>query len=183
MGVESSAKQRLLLRGGVVALALSVAVIAWLATRNDGDSAAPAEAASRIVSAGELDEAAETLGQSVYWAGAVSATELELEELGEGGVRVRYVPEGTKAGEASPALLTIGSYPLSDPKAATEDFAGRSGSIVRHGRSGTEVVTSEESPTSVYFVSPDNSVQVEVYDPSPQRAMRLARSGRVRPAG
>ncbi len=183
--MESSAKQRLLLRGGVVALALSVAVIAWLATRNDdgvAESTASAETASRIVSAGELGEATTTLGQPVYWAGAMPGTELELEELGEGGVRVRYVPEGTEAGEASPALLTIGSYPLADPKAATEDFAGRSGSVVRHSRSGTEVVTSEESPTSAYFVSPDNSVQVEVYDPSPQRAMRLARSGRVRPA-
>ena len=169
-----------------MALAAVVAVIAWLATRDDGgsdESSAAAEPASRIVSQAELAEAEATLGQPVYWAGAVPGTELELEELGEDGTRVRYVPAGAEAGEGSAASLTVGSYPLADPKAATEDFAKRSGSIVRRAKGGTEVVSSEESPTSVYFAGPGNRVQVEVYDPSPKRAMGLALSGRVQPAG
>lgn len=179
--------RRKLLRIGVVALAALVAVIAWAATRGDGgggeESGAPAEAGSRVVSEAELGEAAATLGQPVYWAGAQPGTELELTELGEGGgTQVRYVPEGTKAEGGSAALLTVGSYPLADPKAATEGFAERSGSIVRQAKDGTEVVSSEETPTSVYFASPDNSVQVEVYDPSPKRAMSIVLSGRVQPA-
>jgi hypothetical protein len=185
--VEITAKQRLFLRGGVVALAAVVAVIAWLATRDDGggsDKGSTAtEAGSRIVSQAELAEVEATLGQPVYWAGAVPGTEVELEELGEDGTRVRYVPAGTEAGEGSAASLTVGSYPLADPKAATEDFAARSGSVVRRAKGGTEVVSGEENPTSVYFASPGNRVQVEVYDPSPKRAMGLALSGRVQPAG
>jgi hypothetical protein len=179
-------KKRLLLRGGVVALAVIVALVAWLATRDNGggsgESSAPEESGSGIVSEAELGETAATLGQPVYWAGAQPGNELELSELSEGGTQVRYVPEGTEVGEGSAALLTIGSYPVANPEKALEGFAKRSGSIVRHAKGGTEVVSSEESPTSVYFVSPDNSVQVEVYDPSPQRAMRLALSGRVQPA-
>ena len=61
------------------------------------------------------------------------------------------------------------------------EFAARPGAIVRHSKDGTEVVSSREQPTSVYFVGPDKAVQVEVYDPSPRRAMQLALSGRVRP--
>jgi hypothetical protein len=34
----------------------------------------------------------------------------------------------------------------------------------------------------VYLISPDNTLQIEVYDPSPERAMELALSGQVRPA-
>jgi hypothetical protein len=166
---------------------VAVALVAWLATRDgssDSSEPAPVEAsAPRIVTPAELREAAATLGQSIYWAGAVAGTELELVELGEGGVQVLYQPEGTEAGEGSAKALTIGSYPLPNPTAALEGFAKRPDSVTRHAGDGREVATSEQSPTSVYFTSPDNSLQVEVYDPSPTRAMSLALSGRVQPVG
>lgn len=185
MEAGDQAKLRLLLRAGVATLAAVVALVAWLVTQGDGESGdgsgASTEASSRIVSRAELAETAVKLGQPVYWAGAVPGTELELEELGEGGARVRYVPEGGEVEEGSPAALTIGSYPLADPEAALQAFADRGESIVRHARDGSEVVSSEELPTSVYFVGSDKRVQVEVYDPSPRRAMRFALSGRVRP--
>jgi hypothetical protein len=183
--MKDGGNPRLLLRGGVVALAVVVALIAWLSTRGDSaggeEAASPPPSSSRIVSAAELGEVAVKLGQPVYWAGPQSGDELELTELGEGGTQVSYVPKGTEAGEGS-ALLTIGSYPLPDPKAALERFAGQSGAIVRRAKNGREVVSSEKNPTSAYFVSPDNSVQVEVYNPSPRRAMSLALSRRVQPA-
>lgn len=175
----------MLLRTGLASLAAVVALIAWLATRGDyqgsDERAAPAETTTSIASPAALATAGEKLGQPVYWAGSLPGTALELEELSEGGVRVGYVPAGTGAGKGSAPHLTIGSYPLSDPEAALRAFAARPGSIVRHARDGTEVVSSEAHPTSVYFVGADKGVQVEVYDPSPRRAMRLALSGRVRP--
>lgn len=166
---------------GVVALAVLVALIAWIATRDDGDdsgSATPVETGARIVSASELSEAAASLGTPIYWVSEVQGTELELTE---GGARVRYVPEGTEPGGGSTEVLSISSYPLADPAAFLEGFAKRPGAIVREAGDGREVVSSEEAPTSVYFASPDNSVQVEIYDPSPARAMSLALSGRVQP--
>ena len=45
---------------------------------------------------------------------------------------------------------------------------------MRKGANGREVVTDSEKPTSVYFVDPEDEVQVEVYDPSPEKAMSLA---------
>jgi hypothetical protein len=178
-------KRQWLLRGGVIAVALLVALVAWLATRHgdddDGSTAAVA-AGPRIVSAEELSEAADSSGHPVYWASEIPGTELELSDLDDEGSRVRYVPAGTEAGQGSSAALTISSYPLADPGTALEGFADRPGAIVRQAADGREVVSSGESPTSVYFASPDNSVQVEIYDPSPQRAMNLALSGRVQPA-
>jgi hypothetical protein len=176
---------RRLLRGGVVALAVLVALIAWLATRDGGDdSSAPVETTGpRIVSEAELADAAATSDSPIYWAGPVPGTKLELSELESGGFFVRYLPEAAEPGEGSAGHLTVGSYPLADPARALESFAGRPGSTSRQASDGREVVTSKEQPTSVYFASPDNSVQIEVYDPSPQRAMSLALSGLVQPAG
>jgi hypothetical protein len=185
---KSSPKQanrRKMLRWGIIALAVIVGVIAWLTTRDNGGSSEPSPAAEtiapRIVTVDELREVAAKLGQPIYWAGPVKSKELELQELGEGGVQVLYLPQGTEAGEESVKSLTVGSYPLPDPEKALEGFAKRKGSTVRHASDGREVVSSAESPTSVYFASPDNSVQVEVYDPSPKRALSLALSGQVNP--
>lgn len=178
------ANRRNLLRGGVAAIAALTALVAWFATDGGGNSArapGPTSAtppSTRLVSTAELREAAATLGQPIYWAGRVAGRELELKELPEGGVQVLYLTRGAAAGSTS-NTLTVGSYPVPDPGAALEAVAARPSAIVRHGRDGREVVTGEGSPTSVYFASPENSVQVEVYDPSPARAMSLALSGRV----
>lgn len=181
--------RRKMLRIGVVALAVVVALIAWLATRGGNDSSsepttsAEPAAAPQLVTVDQLRETAAELGQPIYWAGPIKGKELELVELEEGGVQVLYQPEGTEAGEGSAKVLTIGSYPLPDPEKALEGYAERPDAIVAKASDGSEVVTSKHAPTSVYLTSPDNSVQVEIYDPSPQRALSLATSGKVEPAG
>jgi hypothetical protein len=176
-----------MLRVGIVVLALLVGVIAWLATRGGDDDPTPAASSSgleaKIVSSEELEELAVSAGHAVYWAGPVPGKEMEASETAEGDFQVRYLDEGTEAGGGGAGVLTIGSYPLPDPFAAVEGFAGRKGSITRSSADGREVVTSTEKPTSVYFASSDGSVQVEVYDPNARRAMSLALSAKVRPVG
>lgn len=177
-GERLSERQVLLLRGGIVAVAAVLALVAWLATREDG-SEAQVESVARVVGEGELTEAAAVLGQPIFWAGPVEGTELELEELEGGGAQVRYVPEGED--EVDPAeVLTIGTYPLADPVAALQRFAREPGTTVRRAEDGTRVYLGEDSG-SVYFADPEGGVQVEVYDPSFKAALSLALSGAVKP--
>lgn len=184
---DKAVRNRRILRVGIVALALIVGVIAWLATRGDDSDTAPTasstEFEAKIVSGEELEELAASAGHAVYWAGLVPGKEMEASETAQGDFQVRYLDEGTEAGGGGAGVLTIGSYPLPDPIAAVEGFAGRKGSITRSSADGREVVTSVEKPTSVYFASSDGSVQVEVYDPSAKQAMSLALSAKVRPVG
>ena len=184
-GADEAARRRGMLRWGVVGLAVLVALIAWLATRNDdySDSTSRVAAPPRIVTPAELATVEAELGQPIYWAGPVKGAELELKDLGGAGVQVLYLPEGTPVGQGSVKTLTIGSYPLDNPEKALEGFAEREGSVSRTAGDGTEVVVSKTSPTSVYFTGGDNEVQVEVYQPSAAKAMALALSGKVKPAG
>jgi hypothetical protein len=180
----SVGKRSWLLRGAVLGLALVVGVVAWLATRDDSSTPAPApEPEARIVSTQELRSTAAATGHMVYWAGPMPGTSLEETESTDGSIQVRYLEEGAEVGEQPAAFLTVGTYPLPDPSGALAGFAKRKGSVVHHSPNGREVFVNKQKPTSVYFASPDNTVQVEVYDPSPKRALSLALSGRVRPAG
>jgi hypothetical protein len=186
----SKPDRRKTLRWSIVALALIVGVVAWVATQDDDSGNGESEPASstgfaaKIVSQEELGEIAADSGHPVYWAGPLPGRELEASEAEDGRVTVRYLDEGAEPGSGDPAdVLTIGSYPLPDPLGALDGFAEREGSIVRQAEDGRKVVSSTEAPSSVYFASPVGSVQVEVYDPSPARAMSLARSGKVQPVG
>ncbi len=178
---------RRMLRIGIIALALIVGVIAWVATSGDDDESTPEPASAgveaKIVSVEELEEFADAAGHDVYWAGPLSGKVLEVSETAAGNSQIRYLDEGTEAGEGSAAVLTIGSYPLADASKAFEGFAERKGSISRSSPDGREVAFSLEKPTSVYFTGAEGDVQVEVYDPSYKRAMSLALSDQVRPVG
>src|ERR1044072_8008244 len=186
---RSAQSKRRMLRIGIVALALLVGVIAWVASKGDDGEATPAPSnaaagvEAKIVSVEELEEFAGEAGHEVYWAGPLPGTGVEVGESAAGNVQIRYLDEGTAAGEGSEAVLTVGSYPLADPSAALEGFAKRKGSLVRKSPNGREVVTSVEKPTSVYFTGESGEVQVEVYAPSYKRAMGLALSDQVRPVG
>jgi hypothetical protein len=174
--------KHLVLRGTVLGIAVVVGLVAWLSERDGGHSEGDGPEV-RIVRPDELDDAAALSGHPVYWAGPVPRTELELTEGADGTVQVRYVEAGAEPGEDRENMLTVGSYPLPDPAGALDAFAARRGSVVRRAENGGEIVTSTESPGSAYFSSPDNGLQVEVYDPVPGRALELVLSGRVRLSG
>lgn len=167
----------------VVGVALVVALIAWRVSGDDEkETPVAAEATARLVSAAELGDVAAETGHPVYWAGPVRGAVLAIWEDGEGNVQVRYLEDEAQLEEEGGGYLTVGSYPVDDPAGASATLAESPGAVVKRGPGGVRLVATEESPSSVYFASPDNSVQVEVYDPSPRRAFALARSGRVVPA-
>ena len=178
------------LRIAVIALALSIAFFVWAVkwANDDEESAsepppAPAQTeVPRIVSEEALADVASNVGHDVYWAGPIPDTELEVTEGEDGSVLVRYLEDGAEVGEGQAEFLTIGSYPLVDTKKTMEEFAEQPGAIVRQTPDGREVMTTKQRPTNVYFATLDEVLQIEVFDPSPARAMNLARSGDVQPA-
>jgi hypothetical protein len=184
--VSRADQRRKQLRWGVIGLAVLVGVVTWIATSgDDGESGEPVAASlgfeAKAVNEEELGEIAADSGHPVYWAGPMPDKQLEVSESEEGGIQVRYLEAGAASGGDRAGTLTIGSYPVTDAAAALEGFAERPGTLVRESEDGREIFSSREAPSSAYFASPDGALQVEVYDPSPARAMSLALSDEVQP--
>jgi hypothetical protein len=123
----------------------------------------------------------QTVDHPVYWAGPKDGYTYELTQTTNGFVYVRYLPEGTDAGDPRSQFLTIGTYPRQGAFAELQRAAKANGAVsLKIGDDGLAVF-SEARPTSVYFGYPDARYQVEVYDPSADEARRLALSGQVVP--
>jgi hypothetical protein len=173
-----------LLRGAFLVGAVVLALIFWRAADEDGgEASAFTETRPRIVPAAELSDVVARVGHLVYWAGPVAGTRLAVSEGVEGIVEVRYV-----GGESEPARdrgqsLTVISYPTPDPATEMAALAAAPGAVVERSIEGIELVARKKNANWAYFASPEDAVRVEVFARPPKRAMALARSGQIRPAG
>jgi hypothetical protein len=166
--------------GAVVAVALLAAFLVWLLLIRDGGGSAPAAGAGPVaVSEDDLVALADEVGHPVYWAGPVDGAELEATRTQDGQIYVRYLTDGAEVGDETGAFLTVGTYPFPDVQATLEEKADEAGALVNETPDGNLVVTNRNEPTSVYIADPDQELQVEVYDPDPERAFTLATSGGI----
>ena len=75
----------------------------------------------------------------------------------------------------------MGTYPKRGAYGIVKKVADNPGSKLHQLSGGAIAVVSGAKPNSVYVAYPGKDLQIEIYDPSPRRALRLALSGRVRP--
>ena len=170
--------------GAAIAVALVVAFAAWLIFRDGDDrSSEPQRPASSAASVAQLRALPTETGHDVYWVGRRQDYTYELTRTTDGNIYIRYLPPGVPVGDGQPAYLTIGTYPRSNALNGLRRLARRSDNVSFAVEGGGLAVYSRGRPNSVYVAYPGDPVQVEVYDPSAQRARRLARDGRVRPVG
>lgn len=182
-----------------VALALAAGCAVLLLVRNDDSSSsvatqtittvattpttAPSTSAStpRATSQAELERLS-AAGSPVYWAGpAEPGFTLTLVKGTNGTIYVRYLPEGVNVTDAIPPSLVVATYPLKGALAAVKRAAKASDSVTVAIANGGTAVYSTSKLTNVYFAYPTSSAQIEVYDPSPGRALQLVTSGTITP--
>jgi hypothetical protein len=169
----------------VIALALVAGVIAWAVVSQTGDSsndngtvATPVEPVA--LSASGLGTLARASGQPIYWAGPRKGYLYELTRTANRNVYVRYLPPGVNAGDKRTNYLIVATYPFPGAFEALQKVAGSGGVQIPGG--GLALVD-QKDPKSVHVAFPNVDYQVEVFDPSPARALAVATSGQVRLAG
>jgi hypothetical protein len=135
----------------------------------------------RIVTTDGLSALAGLRGSPIYWAGPQSHALYEVTQSSNGYVYVRYLPSGTAPGDPRADFLTIASYTRPDAYGDVGAAAKRSGAMSLRLPNRGLAVYDRSKPTSIYLAYPDSTEQIEVYDPSAARALRLVQSGRVRP--
>ena len=165
-----------------VLLAVVVGLVLWLVLRGGGGKEtqrAPATAASVT----RLNRFASSVRHPIYWAGSQPGFTYELSRTRDGRVYIRYLPPGVKPGTSKPDYLTIGTYPQPHALSTLRATARKQGAQLIHLSGGGLAFQYKGRPTSVYLAFPGSNYQVEVFDPSPTRALRLVSSGQVQQVG
>jgi hypothetical protein len=163
-----------------IVIAIAVGLAFWL--NRGGDDSAPIGSAAtpRIVSLPELRSIAAAGPNPIYWVGPRSGAELELTREPGGNAFVRYLSVGTEAGDPR-GFLTVGTYFVAHAEASVRRLVRGRRSNLYTARGGLVVAIDPRRPSSVYLADPGANVEVEVFDPSPRRALKVALSGSVGP--
>jgi hypothetical protein len=185
---------RVLAGAGLVLLLMNAALLLWLVADDDDHESSPrtieitAAAVERgpgtgpvAVSEQGLRTLAAAFEQPAYWAGPRRGYKYSLRQKPDGEFYVRYLPPGTSAHDSSRNLLIVATYPRRKALAATEQKARTEGGILIKLAGGGVAYYRQDSPTNVYVAYPGSDYQIEVYDPSAERARRLILSGRIVP--
>jgi hypothetical protein len=184
-GEESGPQGRLgsrgLRLGAIVAVIIGVALLAWLVLGGDDaeDGGQPGE--PRAVSVEDLQEEAASSDLPVFWAGPQAGSTYEFTETSDRSVYVRYLPENADIGDPDPDFLTVATYPLENGYARVVAASRRKAAETEELPDGGLALVDAERPSSVYVAYEGEPYQVEVYDPSPDRALDLVVSGAVQP--
>jgi hypothetical protein len=171
-------KAAVALSGALVATAIVLAVVGGQSGASRG-----IDTTARIVDRSDLVELEGSLGHQLYWAGARPSRQLELRQEADGSVYLRYLPPGSEPGESPAAFLTVGTYPVPDAQAALRRVAAESGGTTSRVAGGGIVVDDPKAQGSVYLAYPGSDLEIEVYDPTPGRSLRLIHSGAIQPLG
>lgn len=170
--------------GGLVLVVAVIALVVWLSTDSDDDEAPfVTTTAAEVTQTGPFrvsEEGMRTLstaaGEPIYWMGPLPGHIYELTQHSDGKTYLRYLPAGTKIGERPGELTIIATYPYDG---AFDALGALEGERFEVPGGGTAVVS--DPPTSVYVAFPDVDYQIEVYDPSAERAREIAASGDLEP--
>jgi hypothetical protein len=184
-GPSGRSNKTLIRVGGVVAIVLVVGLIAWIVidrSGNDSSTTRPTGVTNPVgpvaVSEDELSALAADVGHTVYWAGPIAGQTPEFTKTSSGRVYVRYLPKGVEAGDKRSNFLIVATYPFPNAYGALKKVAN--GKEVKIPGGGIALVA-EEHLQSVHFAFKGVAYQGEVYDPSPEKSLKVATSGTVRP--
>ena len=194
-GSRTLYRKRRVRLGAVVALLIGAGLVAWAIVGSRGTGSVPAsEPATSATSATSATTAtpigpiglsakglrtlSESVGQPIYWVGAKSGFLYELTRTRTGKIFIRYLPRGAKVGSKQAIYLIVATYPFRNALQALKNLSNSDQLAIPGG--GIAIVD-QNHPQSVHLAYPGVDNQVEVYDPSPAKSLRIARSGAVRP--
>jgi hypothetical protein len=173
--------------GAVVAVALLIGFVVWLLVRGDGNGSGTGSTATGpavgpvAATQGDLRSRSIDEGHPIYWAGPRSDTTYELTRTSNGRIFIRYLPKGVPVGVDKADYTIVGTYPVPNATGVLEGLAKKSGEQNLSVPGGGIAVYSTSHPTNVYIAYPGSNLQIEVFDPSADRARRIVTSGQVTP--
>ncbi|MBF8252264.1 MAG: hypothetical protein HW379_606 [Actinobacteria bacterium] len=145
------------------------------------DGSATVPAAVNLITSGqtalsetELISAVKSTGISVFWIGASAGAKYAFNNLAEDQNFIRYLPGGQGVEDTTEKYRIIGTY--ADPNAyATMQKAAESNTGVSTvNPDGSIVFYAKTTPLHVYLAFKNLPYQIEIFDPTPGVALKLA---------
>ena len=158
-----------------------VAVVGWLVFGKSDSKKKKKENLTTAIGpnawhADRLHAEALILAQPFYWAGPRKGVRYEFWRTTDNKIYIRYLPKGLKAGDSSDQF-SISTYHVPGAYKALQKSGGKP------GPNGSLIWIRPNSPTSILMAWPKVPYEVEVYDPNPVNAAKVAQSGHVSPVG
>lgn len=179
--------------GAVVALAVAAAFVIWLVVRGNDDSSSTTTTTSTneatqpigpiAATPAALQELSAKAKQPIYWVGPRPGQTYELTRTAGGRVYVRYLPAGAAIGNRRADYTIVGTYPTQGALQVLKNLAKQPNEKSVSAPGGGIAVYSTSAPTNVYVAFPGQNVEIEVFDPSARKALRMVKTGRVAPVG
>jgi hypothetical protein len=122
----------------------------------------------------ELTSAVKSVGVSAFWLGASAGDKYAFNSLGKDQNFIRYLPGGNGVADTAENYRIIGTY--GDPKAyqTMQQAAASNTGVSTVNADGSIVFYSKATPLHVYLAFKDLPYQIEIFDPKPGVALKLA---------
>ena len=134
------------------------------------------------LSESELKSTVARLGSTVYWVGPLKNAKYALDVNEAGATFVRYLPDGLGIDDTSKKYLIVATYRVNAAYDAVRAAGNEQDGIGLMTADGAAVYYNKNATSNVYLAFPGQDLQIEVFDPSPGRALQLVNtSGLVRP--
>ena len=150
---------------------------------NNSDTSATQSTAGQLaLTESELKSVVANLNSVIYWVGPLENAKYTLDVTDAGAAFVRYLPNGEGANDTAKNYLIVATYRVNAAYDAIKTAGNEQDGIGLMTSDGAAVYYNKNAATNVYLAYPGQDLQIEVFDPSPGKALQLVNTiGLVKP--
>ena len=147
--------------------------ISSLFSNNSNSTSTEAKTGQIALSEQELKSVVMNLNSVIYWAGPLENAKYTLNVDEAGAAFIRYLPNGEGANDTEKKYLTVATYKVNAAFDAVKAAGNEQDGIGLITADGAAVYYNKNSASNVYLAYPGQDLQIEVFDPTPGRALQL----------
>ncbi len=168
----------------VTAMVTALLVFGAISLFSNGSSTSSTQSSEGqlALSEDELKSVVANLNSVVYWVGPLDNAKYTLDVTDAGAAFVRYLPNGEGANDTAKNYLIVATYRVNAAYDAVKTAGNEQDGIGLMTSDGAAVYYNKNAATNVYMAYPGQDLQIEVFDPSPGKALQLVNTtGLVKP--
>ena len=168
----------------ITAIVTSLLVLGFTSifTNKSATTATQTTTGQLALSEAELKSVVANLNSVVYWVGPLENAKYTLDVTDAGAAFVRYLPNGEGANDTAKNYLIVATYRVNAAYDAIKTAGNEQDGIGLMTSDGAAVYYNKNASTNVYMAYPGQDLQIEVFDPTPGKALQLVNTtGLVKP--